>query len=151
MGEKLKKRTLVKKLTPYMEEMGYTMIKCGFGQGTFSKKVADDIYFTVDYVIHRFYDDQFTSDIYYAKSVHLYEDYYKYGRARLGCVILGSDTWWQALDDTEFLDYIATLKKAEEIIIGDQKITEDLNASPKENLRHEITAKINIYSTKQSR
>ena len=71
---KLLKKDLIKALRPGFEAMGYHFFKDSIpgAHGLFGKKISKDMYFQAALNIHRFYDDQFTVDLFFTNTTCIY-------------------------------------------------------------------------------
>ena len=61
---KLKKKHLIKTVTPLLEKMGYINLPSIDWEGLFGKKTSSQIYVTIGFTISNLYDDSFTADFY---------------------------------------------------------------------------------------
>ena len=60
---KLKKKALEKAMTPHLEKLGYHPFKDNIFS-LYAKKIQEGWYLMIDLTIARFYDDQFTVDLF---------------------------------------------------------------------------------------
>lgn len=63
---RLRNKALIKAITPVFESSGFLSFKEYELSGFFVQKVSDEFYLCGEPVLHRFYDDKFTLDLYFA-------------------------------------------------------------------------------------
>lgn len=117
----LTKAILNRKLHPVLLEMGYLEF---FNPGwtLYGKYLGNGWYLQLNLTIHRYYDDQFTADVYLSKHTWINDCR---GDTPHGCFTRLEDytspartDWWEGLVDESVADFIATLKEAEPRIIA---------------------------------
>lgn len=122
---KLRRKQVMQYLRPILTEKGYVEFKCD--GGFFCKKIDDFFYLCMSPNIHRFYDDQFTVDLYLSNVIAMY---LLYGDIPWDCSIrpgfllseeekmhrynsVISDVWWSFFDEEERKDFLEVLLIAE--------------------------------------
>lgn len=113
---KLHSKALIKELTPVFESAGFLSFKESGLKGFFVQKVSDGFYLCGAPIIHRFYDDKYTLDLYYANHLAMYAS--NYDMPYQSCIRIGdylsererfnhlgdsyADQWWSLYtkDDT---------------------------------------------------
>lgn len=121
----MKRKQVMQYLRPILAEKGYVEFK--WDEGFFCKKIDDFFYLCMSPNIHRFYDDQFTIDLYLSNIISinlLYGDIPWDCSTRPGHLLSNeekihrynsiiSDVWWQFYDETERNDFLEVLLIAE--------------------------------------
>lgn len=118
---KLNRKFLVKEVTPVFESAGFLSFKEPGLKGFFVKKVSDDFYMCGSPIIHRFYDDSFTLDLYYANHLAMYV--FNYDMPFDACIRIG-----RYLSETERLDNFGESPADHwwSLFTKDEKVNEDV-------------------------
>lgn len=121
---KLTKAILNKKVHNALLDMGHIEI-FDSGWNLYGKYLGDGWYLILNLTIHRFYDDQFTTDINLSK--HAGQNDFAYD-APMACFSRledylkpRRDQWWQGLEEDSLNDFLSTLKEVEPIIINSKQ------------------------------
>lgn len=112
---KLHINALIKELTPVFESAGFLSFKESGLKGFFVQKVSDGFYLCGTPIIHRFYDDKYTLDLYYANHLAMYAC--NYDMPYQSCIRIGdyisererlnhwgdsfADRWWSLYTNDE--------------------------------------------------
>lgn len=110
MDEKLTKAKLYKKIHKPFLEMGYLEFACkNLWYGIYVKNVAEGWYLTVGPVIHRFYDDLFTTDMWLSKNTLINRANMPWDSSFRPENILKCD-WWEGLPQESVDDFLTKFR-----------------------------------------
>ena len=139
---KLKKKALEKAMTPHLEKLGYHLFK-DYDFVLYAKKIQEGWYLMIGLTIARFYDDQFTVDLFLARYViinYMSFDIPKDSSRRIGEMLTESeklryfgdtinDHWWSLYEDNPIDRIIELIQLVEPRLIGDEDLKQRIMSS----------------------
>lgn len=137
-----KLRTL---LRPHLQQLGY---KC-FKDGVFAKKIKPDLYLSLSFTRHRFYDFAWTADYYFSITntigycngdipLKCYErigflmtedELKQYFCKEYNAGLTPKDVWWNGLEEESIIDFIEKVKLTETRLTSDQDLINAIHNS----------------------